>query len=139
MEYFRLDCYSYAPRSEGTGADLRVEMRLVYHSEPHGWLQSGATPSEVFFHFLVPAGSDDDKFREEVMTALAATTREGNAEVRSIDRGGSAAGGFDIETPGNSLRVLRPAIVKLTGLNPEPKALQVRVVPLRNEHYQVGE
>lgn len=139
MEYFRLDCYSYLPRREDTGADLRVEMRLVYHSEPHGLLRNLATPSEVFFHFLLPEGSDESKFREEVMTALAATTREGNAQVRSIDRGGSAAGGFYIETPGNSLRVFRPAVVKLTGLNPEPKALQVRVVPLANNHYQVGD
>src|SRR6185295_3894910 len=33
-KYFRLDCYSYAPQKEGTGAELRIEMRLVYQSAP---------------------------------------------------------------------------------------------------------
>lgn len=140
MEYFRLDCYSYAPRKDGTGAALRVEMRLVYHSEAGGFLRDQSEPSEVFFHFMIPEGRKNDEFREEVMTALAAATRElkEDATVRGLDRGGSVAGGFVIESSQASLRVERPAIVTLNGLNPEPEALQVRVVQRRNARLPAG-
>ena len=133
-EYFRLDCYSYAPRKEGTGAELRIEMRLVYQSSFRERLGARSLPYEVFFHFLIPDGAESDEFREEVMTGLAAAARnymrEGGS-VRSTDKGGSVAGGFTLEEHDVVVRVLRPSIVTLNGLTPEPKALLVRV--LRSE------
>lgn len=129
-EYFRLDCYAYAPRKGSTGAELRIEMRLVYESMPWSRLGSMSQPAEVYFHFMIPDGRESDDFREEVMTGLASAARrflrDGN--VRSTDRGGSAAGGFTIEDRDGRVRVLRPTVVSLTGLTPEPKALRVRVI-----------
>jgi hypothetical protein len=136
MEYFRLDCYSYAPRSEGTGAALRVEMRLVYQSEAGGFLRDQSVPSEVFFYFMIPDGRKNGEFRGEVMTALAAATRElkEDATVRSFDRSGSVAGGFVIDTGQAPFRV-EQKLVTLKGLNPEPEALQVQVFPTRNARF----
>jgi hypothetical protein len=130
-EYFRLDCYSYTPRKEGSGAELRIEMRLVYQSSHRHRLSSRSLPYEVFFHFIIPDGKGSDAFREEVMTALAAAARSSMPEggsVRSTDRGGSVAGGFTLVDRNVAVRVPRPAVVTLTGLTPEPQALQVRVL-----------
>jgi hypothetical protein len=130
-EYFRLDCYSYAPRKEGAGAELRIEMRLVYQSLFRERLDTRSLPAEVFFHFMIPDGAGSDGFREEVMTGLATAARKSMREegsVRSTDKGGSVAGGFTLEQRDVVVRVLRPSIVTLNGLTPEPKALLVRVL-----------
>jgi hypothetical protein len=128
-EYFRLDCYSYIPRARAAGADLRIEMRLVYRGR---WrrLEKNALPAEIYFHFLIPEGADPDVFPGEVMTDFASAVRGFLSEgrVRSTDRGGSVAGGFVIEQGRSAVQVLRPRIVVLNGLDPEPKALLVRVV-----------
>jgi len=128
-EYFRLDCYSYMPRRAGTGADLRVEMRLVYRARMRR-LERSALPAEIYFHFLIPQDANADAFPGEVMTDLATVVRQGltRGRVRSTDRGGSVAGGFVIEQGGTTVQVLRPRVVALNGLEPEPKALLVRVV-----------
>lgn len=128
-EYFRLDCYSYMPRAKGTGADLRIEMRLVYRARSRR-IQETSLPAEIYFHFLIPEGANLDAFPGEVMTDLAAAIRQfvTKGRVRSTDRGGSVAGGFVIEQNSGAVRVLRPRIVALNGLEPEPKALLVRVV-----------
>jgi hypothetical protein len=127
-EYFRLDCYSYLPRAQGTGADLRVEMRLVYQSAGRR-LGRSSVPAEVYFHFLIPEGIDSDQFQAAVMTDLAAATRHflTDESIRSTDRGGSVAGGFVIEHGRRSVRVRHPVVVLLNGLTPEPNALLVRV------------
>lgn len=128
-EYFRLDCYSYMPRAKDAGADLRIEMRLVYRARSRR-LESTALPAELYFHFLFPEGVNPDAFPGEVMTDLAAAVRPFVTEgrVRSTDRGGSVAGGFVIEQGRGVVQVLRPRIVALNGLEPEPKALLIRVV-----------
>lgn len=128
-EYVRLDCYSYRPRAEGTGAELRVEMRLVYQSEEGRRVHDGATPSEIYFHFLVPQGKGSDNFREEVMTSLAAAVRASGGNVRASGIGGSVVDGFVIEQDGGVVRVYRPAPGPLRGLTPELDALIVRAIP----------
>ncbi|HEX9984993.1 MAG TPA: hypothetical protein VGF69_17155 [Thermoanaerobaculia bacterium] len=129
-DYFRLDCYSYAPQREGTGAELRVEMRVVYQSPAGSSLDRYSLPAELYFHFLVPHGIGTEEFREEVMTELATASRGflRDGSVRSTDRGGSVAGGFVLDDGRLVVRVLRPVVVPLTGLEPERKALLVRVV-----------
>jgi hypothetical protein len=128
-QYYRLDCYTYAPRREGLGAELRIEIRLVYASDPHRRLEASRLPSEIYFHFLMPDGTDGKAFREEVMTGLATAVRRSSpqAEVRSTDKGGSVVGGFVIDSASSRVHVLRPAVVSLTGITPEPNALMVRV------------
>ncbi|HEX6158942.1 MAG TPA: hypothetical protein VF111_02170, partial [Thermoanaerobaculia bacterium] len=128
-EYVRLDCYSYRPRAEGSGAELRVEMRLVYQSEEGRRVHDRATPSEIYFHFLVPQGKGSDNFREEVMTSLAAAVRASGGNVRASGIGGSVVDGFVIEQDGGVVRVYRPAPGPLRGLTPELDALIVRAVP----------
>jgi hypothetical protein len=138
FEFYRLDCYSYAPRTEGTGAELRIEMRLVYRSEWHDPLRDWTRPAEIYFHFLIPDGENRDEYRERVMNGLATVARGQSAASRlpSHDRGASVAGGFSIPTDNGTVRVLRPEIVTLTGLTPEPSALRVRVV--RNDGARPG-
>ncbi len=133
-EYFRLDCYSYAPRTGGPGAELRVEMRLVYQSALDRRLARSNLPVEIFFHFLVPGDVKVDDFREEVMTSLAAVAREYRRDetVGELDRSGSVAGGFRIDDSRDTVRVYRPSVVPLIGLSPEPQALQVRAVRMQS-------
>ncbi|HEX8255144.1 MAG TPA: hypothetical protein VF846_18525 [Thermoanaerobaculia bacterium] len=129
-EYFRLDCYSYAPAATGTGAELRVAMRVVYQSEAGRPLQLSSLPEEIFFHFLIPQGATHDAFQEEVMTNLATAAREFRRDetVANADRSGSAAEGFRIQDGSATVRIYRPTVVALRGLTPEPQALQVRAV-----------
>ena len=56
--------------------------------------------------------------------------------IRSTDKCGSVAGGFVIDGNGSSVRVLRPSVVSLSGLDPEPRALLVRVVRAPDARYQ---
>lgn len=127
-EYFRLDCYSYAPRKAGTGAELRIEMRLVYRSESLQPLDESSWPTEIYFHFLIPEGEGSDSFRERVMKDLARVAQKSPQWIiRSTDRGGSVAGGFRLQVGDSSLRVIRPSFVTLEGPTPAPRALRVRV------------
>jgi hypothetical protein len=127
-EYFRLDCYSYAPRKEGTGAELRIEMRLVYRSESLQPIDESGWPTEIYFHFLIPDGEGSDNFREMVMKDLARVAQKSPQWIiRSTDRGGSVAGGFRLQVGDDSLRVVRPSFVTLEGPTPAPRALRVRV------------
>ncbi|MDQ3283124.1 MAG: hypothetical protein M3Q69_17120, partial [Acidobacteriota bacterium] len=126
-EYYRLDCYSYAPAVTGMGADLRVEMRVVYRSAPDAALYGWNVPVEIFFHFLVPPGENADKYRQTVMTGLATVSRERSPWTALPDqnRGASFADGFRIPTNNGTVSV-RPEMVTLNGLTPELSALQVR-------------
>lgn len=129
-EYYRLDCYSYTPAQKAAGAELRIEMRVVYQSAWLAPLDDWTLPAEIYFHFLVPSGEDRDKYRESVMAGLADAARAESPRIdlRATDRGGSVAGGFSVRTGAGTVRVLRPDIVTLNGLTPEPAALRVRVV-----------
>ncbi|MFL6244772.1 MAG: hypothetical protein ACJ74H_02015 [Thermoanaerobaculia bacterium] len=130
-EYYRLDCYSYAPAETGTGAELRIEMRLVYESAPNRRLSGWNVPSEIYFHFLIPGGQNKDQYPEIVMTDLSRAAREQDLDRVSVvpwTRNTSAASGFGVITSYEKLRVLRPTIETLEGLTPEATALRVRVV-----------
>ncbi|MBV9496396.1 MAG: hypothetical protein JOZ54_19260 [Acidobacteria bacterium] len=128
FSYFRVDCYSYVPRKEATGADLRVELRLVYQSRYRKGLLANELPNELFFHFLLPPGAEESAFREEVMTALSTAARvfQPRAIQRSKDRSGSVASGFTLRQKGETLDIVSK-LVPLQGLVPERKALLVRV------------
>ena len=108
-EFYRLDCYSYRPSTENAGADLRVEVRLVYDltgvpPESDG----GLTPVEVFF--LFPAGSEMgsvDDLKNEVMAALAvAVKKHWTGRFDYADRSSSATSGFWLYGDGRKLRVM---------------------------------
>ena len=103
-------------------------MRLVYAAKS-ARLDPRAVPAEIYFHFLLPEGANAETFPAAVMTDLATAVRSflREGKVRSADRGGSVAGGFVVEQGNAVVQVLRPRIVTLNGLEPEPKALLVRV------------
>ncbi len=127
-EYFRLDCYSYAPSISGTGAELRVEMRLVFSSAENASLNGYETPVEVYYLFPLPGGTEEagrnDDFREEVMTALAAAVRAGwTGYFSPVDRSGSFTAGFVFGPQNDRMRVLTPRIVNLYE---NQKAVEVR-------------
>lgn len=128
-EYSRLDCYAYRPAGEDGGADLRVEMRLVYRSRPARELGSWEKPAEVFFLFPVPAGEEGigaaERYAQQVMSELAAAVgRLWNGGVRPADRGGTHHLGFRlVADDGEGLRVYRPRVVTFVD---ERYAVEVR-------------
>lgn len=111
-DYYRLDCYSYAPRSGGLGADLRVEMRLVYRLDG----SSATGPAEVFFLFPVPATTESESLDEALMADLANAVRKATGvEIQRKDLGGSVTTGFGVVQNGRAVQVLKPAMRKLLG------------------------
>ena len=122
--FFRLDCYSYSP--QGEGAELRVEMRLVYQSAPgRKYLPGDTLPIEVWFTMPLPADETGERYRQAVMTALSNACRKlCPGDVQGIDLGGSSATGFRIRGEGGTVTV-RPTVMSLIG---QQKALQVRAL-----------
>jgi hypothetical protein len=114
-QYFRVDCYSYAPRSVDAGAELSVELRLVYQSAPPGALADGDLPEEVFYLFFLPPAAGGEPFRQEVMAALAQeATRRGEVSLFNESRAGTTATGFQLVAGDNSRTVaLRPQLQRL--------------------------
>lgn len=123
-QYSRLDCYSYSPRTEGLGADPRVEMRLVYQSRPNGSLLADQDPVEVYYLFLLPEGTAEDGFKKQVMSDLAEAVRETtDQEVAPINRSNAVESGFRVRGQGRTIVVYKPLIIPLYG---DRKGLQVR-------------
>jgi hypothetical protein len=123
----RVDCYSYAPRAEDTGAELSAELRLVYRSAPHGELSARAAPEEVYFLFPMPSTTSVAGFRQEVMGALAAAAqrREGMA-AECLTGSGALADGFRLPAgEGGPVIVHRPRLLHLAQSR---DALEVRAL-----------
>jgi hypothetical protein len=96
-ELYRIDCYSYAPSAKGPGADLRIEMRLVYDSTSHGGLASSDLPEEVYFLFPLPEGVDEGTFKQQVMSDLAGAVQEVTGlETDAGNRGNHPVNGFHL-------------------------------------------
>jgi hypothetical protein len=119
FDFFRIDCFAYAPRLDPEpGADLRVELRVVFKAdEEYGSLSPRDLPIEAFFLFPVPPGEQAAPYREDVMAALqsAVGNRHPGATLDAIDRSGPAKG-FSFETQaGRRLRVVSHAIADLSG------------------------
>lgn len=97
-EYLRVDCYSYLPRQNGAGAELRAEMRLVYQAHCYYCsLSSYQSPVEIYFLFPIPRGTDPGRYRREVMVDLGNAVRSASAASFSYqDLSGSAASGFRV-------------------------------------------
>lgn len=123
-EFHRLDCYAYAPASTGEGAELRVEMRLVYGRRGERSLTPNERPSEVFFLFPVPDGESSNAFRDAVMNELAAAVRGiWPGRLKTPDTSGSVTNGFELIDGGAALEVNRPTVDPYYG---ERNALVVR-------------
>jgi len=123
-EYFRLDCYAYAPRSEGAGAELRVEMRVVYQSERWTPLGGEEKPAEIYFLFPVPEATSSQEFAEEVMTELAAAVRDfWDGSFSTTDRSGSVTAGFRLVKNDEQILVYRP---RPMDLHDERRAIEVQ-------------
>jgi hypothetical protein len=105
---YRLDCYSYAPLTKGLGAELRVEFRVVYESAPNRDLDDDQRPEEIYVTFPIPEGTDEGRFKEQVMVALAAAVHEVTGlEVEGVGSGHSLTDVFTI-TAGNQTFEVRP-------------------------------
>jgi hypothetical protein len=110
-EYYRIDCYSYSPlaKEKEMGADLRVEMRLVYRSDLNKPLRSTELPFEVYFLFPLPDGQKEADFRQQVMSDLAEAVRETTGlQVKKNRRSGMWGDGFNIPGKGKHVVVYRP-------------------------------
>jgi hypothetical protein len=107
-EYYRLDCYSYEPSEKGDGADLRIEMRVVY-SAPTGGLdrfKSTLLPFEIYFLVPIPMGEDENAFVDRVMSAFRiAVQKETGLNVGLGDRTHSVKTGFLVAASDMSIRV----------------------------------
>ncbi len=115
--YFRLDCYSYSPQPGGMGADLRVEVRLVYR------LDKTDGPVEVYFLFPVPAAGSEN-LDASLMEDLANSVRKvSGAEIRGNDLGGSVTTGFRVVQNEKTVRVFKPSLIPLLG---DQNAWQIR-------------
>jgi len=96
-EFYRIDCYSYSPRPKDLGADLRVEMRLVYDSPVAVGFKSSDMPEEVYFLFPLPEGMDEDEFKKQIMSDFAETISEATGlETDAGNRGNSQVNGFKL-------------------------------------------
>ena len=111
--YERVDCESYAPATEGTlGAELRVEMRLVF-VKPGGLdVHQDQRPTEVFFLFPVPEDQSEIAYLDEVAKSVAdAVAARWDGGLRLLDRSGSALDGFALEGAAQPVVVYRPRLV----------------------------
>lgn len=108
-DYYRIDCYSYSPLPKDEGADLRVEMRLVYGSAPNRSIQNSELPREVYFLFPLPEGQKEADFRQQIMSDLAEAVRETTgAQVKTIHRSGTWVDGFSVLGNGEHVVVYKP-------------------------------
>lgn len=123
-QFSRLDCFSYAPRTDTLGAYPRVEMRLVYKSRSNSYLLIDQKPAEVYFLFPLPEGQEESEFQKQVMSDLAEAVRETTErEVAPINRSGSTENGFRVRGDGRTVTVYRPIFLSLYE---NRRALQVR-------------
>lgn len=122
-QHFRIDCYAYLPQKRGLGADLRVEMRLVYVADcRYCTLKYSQYPKEVYFLFPIPEEVDSRQYERKVMTDLVNAVRAVSSVPVSVwDLSGSAENGFRI----GDIRVNRSRPEELPG---GQQALVVRVV-----------
>ena len=120
VEYFRIDCYAYRANlnSKQPGADLRLEMRVVYKSDLLKRLGKDDLPVELYFLFPVPPKADPARYREEVMSTFAeAVAKEhGGVSLTKIDRSGSPGKGFFFDDrAGQRLRAVSSKVEDLSG------------------------
>ncbi|HET9765368.1 MAG TPA: hypothetical protein VFS60_00900 [Thermoanaerobaculia bacterium] len=124
--YFRVDCYAYEPAPNTSGAQLRIELRVVYESNAYQPLVESASPVELFFLVPIPPETESDAFGAAVMTSLATAARKRTSgTVVPSDRGNSRVSGFNIFESGASTKVLHPTVTSLVG---DDRALQVRAM-----------
>lgn len=112
-QFFRLDCYAYLPQKRGLGAELRVEMRLVYAAScSYCSLRSYQSPVEVYLLFPIPDGTVSEKYGKKIMIDLVNAARAvSSAPVSFSDLSGSAENGFRI----GDIRVNRSRPEELPG------------------------
>jgi hypothetical protein len=114
VEYERVDCYALAadPEDGATGAELRVEMRVVFRVSGEQLDRRRDRPAELYFLFPVPRGRDGREHLVEVAGAMSDAVRaRWPGELRSLDRSGSALQGFVLLEGAERIVVYRPRIV----------------------------
>lgn len=113
----RADCFAYAARAEGDGAELLIEARLVYRDQTAAVDFERALPHEVYLLFPVPSGRSADEYRVAV-TALfsrAVDAAHGGRQRLEADRSGTSVNGFRLVDRQRSLRVRSRTIPYLEG------------------------
>lgn len=129
FEYYRLDCYTYSPAQKSAGADLRLDMRVVYKSAEAKPLSRHALPVEIYFLFPIPKAEDHDEFRDTVMNGLRIAVKElGASDLRIQDRGGTVNNGFLFPGPKGRISVNKPRIIHYYD---QQNAVEVRAVPVK--------
>src|SRR4029077_18923662 len=140
FQYFRIDCYAYAarPAPDPPGADLRIEMRIVYQWEPGQPTSRRALPGEIYFIFPVPSGTDPTQYRADVMQAFASAVHaeRDDTPLTMIDRSGLPTKGFTFED-GSHRGVLRVSSHLIGDLSGGVPAIGVRAT-YRNQPLSTG-
>jgi len=110
--YERVDCDAYSPAAgDSLGAELRIELRLVYVASNGSGVEQGQRPHEVFFLFPVPANRNENDYLEKVAQAVAdAAAARWDGALRLLDRSGSALNGFALENDDARVIVHRPRL-----------------------------
>lgn len=127
LAHFRIDCYAYEPRAGHGGAELAIEVRLVYQAQ-YGTktVPGGSLPVELYFLFPIPAERQPDDFRIAVMSSLGEAVRaRSSARVEARDRGNSLASGFRVVEGDDVVQVDYPRVISLVG---DERGLQVRAL-----------
>ncbi len=102
-ESFLLDCFAY--RAADRGADVRVELRLVYVAQNHGRLAGQQWPSALYFHFPLLEGLDEAASLDQTMDQLASAVRLfWHGALQPID-GSSLRSGFIMRDDGSEIWV----------------------------------
>jgi hypothetical protein len=122
VPFYRVDCYLYTRTSDGRGATLQAELRLVYRGSG-GSLPEWTRPTEVFYLFPLEAGSTLDSYLRQVCTALrnaveGVTGREGTGGGR-----GTPWSGFVLRDGEGLIKVYTARAVTTL---PDRQAIEVR-------------
>lgn len=116
VHYERLDCYAFEPAREGRGAELRIELRLVYTSGELEFRWSDRQPVEGYFLFPVSHDRRAPDYADRVIGELfQAVSRSWDGGLRTADRGGTALRGFWLEGTERDLRVYAPRVEDYLG------------------------
>lgn len=117
-EFFRVDCYAYRARLDPKqpGAEMRIEMRLVYKSETFERLGRNDLPAELYFLFPVPAQTDTAQYREDVVNAFRKAVAEEHGGATLIDLNLPPSKRFSFEDrAGRNLRATASILEDLGG------------------------
>jgi hypothetical protein len=116
-DILRADCFAYAARADGDGAELQIEARLVYRDETPAVDFDRALPYEVYLLFPVPSGRTAEEHRVEATSVFSRAVEAAHAGRQRLeaDRSGTSVNGFRLVDGQRTLRVRSRTIPYVNG------------------------